>query len=446
MTSIQTSLFNSLDKILTKADHLKYDQHFVTHEGSDFRRKPRKLSFKDTISFILSMAGKPIREELLDFFHYANNTPTASALVQARSKISSRVFQFMINELNKTFSPNDLYKGYHLIAIDGSEIQIPLDFSDLDTLHKSSSKEKFLSAYHLNASYDILNNRYLDMIVQGIHSKNEVEAMWKMAERYPIKNAIFMADRNYATWNNMAHIINSGKYFLIRSKDIHSMSSLLRKCNLPDEEFDMDLHITLTRKQTKDIKSQPEKYRFLSTTSTFDFIGDNISEYQLHFRVVRFKLDGCEEYEAIVTNLSRDEFSKDEIKALYNIRWCIELSFRDLKYSADLCAVHAKKRESIQQEIWARMILYNISFIMAHHVINKNPKDKGKKRKYSYTINKKMAIHHCRHYIQYRKRKDGHPPDLETLISQDILPIRPNRKYKRNVKPQTLVCFNYRFS
>ena len=67
MISIHKTLFNSLDKILNQAGRLKYDQHFVTHEGSDFTRKSRKLSFKDTISFILSMAGKPIREELLFF-------------------------------------------------------------------------------------------------------------------------------------------------------------------------------------------------------------------------------------------------------------------------------------------------------------------------------------------------------------------------------------------
>ncbi|MCR0382886.1 hypothetical protein MKC91_08625 [[Clostridium] innocuum] len=138
MTSIHKTLFNSLDKILNKADRLKYDQYFVTHEGSDSARKSRKLSFKDTISFILSMAGKPIREELLDFFHYLNNTPTASALIQACSKISSRVFQFILNELNKAFPIDNLYKGYHLIAVDGSELQIPLDFSNPDTLHKSA--------------------------------------------------------------------------------------------------------------------------------------------------------------------------------------------------------------------------------------------------------------------------------------------------------------------
>lgn len=35
------------------------------------------------------------------------------------------------------------------------------------------------------------------------------------------------------------------------------------------------------------------------------------------------------------------------------------------------------------------MILYNISFIMANHVVNYKPKVKGKDRKYSYAINKK---------------------------------------------------------
>ena len=66
---------------------------------------------------------------------------------------------------------------------------------------------------------------------------------------------------------------------MIRVKDIHSISSFLWNYNQPDEEFDLDLHITLTRKQTKDIKSQQEKYRFLSTTSTFDFIDEHNPEY-----------------------------------------------------------------------------------------------------------------------------------------------------------------------
>lgn len=89
---------------------------------------------------------------------------------------------------------------------------------------------------------------------------------------------------------------------------------------------------------------QSEKISFLSTTSTFDFIDEHNPEYVLHFRVVRFKLDGSEEYEAIITNLSRDEFRKDEIKEIYNTRWCIELSFRDLNIQW-ICVLFMRKNE-----------------------------------------------------------------------------------------------------
>jgi hypothetical protein len=80
----------------------------------------------------------------------------------------------------------------------------------------------------------------------------------------------------------MEHIIRSGKYFLIRTKDIHSSSSLLRKFNLPDSEFDLDIKTTLTTKQTSDVRLHPEKYRFLSNTSTFDFFEACYMQAEIH--------------------------------------------------------------------------------------------------------------------------------------------------------------------
>ncbi len=284
------------------------------------------------------------------------------------------------------------------------------------------------------------------MILQGSHSKNEVLAMWTMAERFHEDKAIFIADRNYPTWNNMAHIMSSSHYFLIRAKDILSPSSILRKCNLPNEEFDIDLCITLTTKQTNDIKDNPEKYRFLSTTSTFDFLEDDNPFYTIHFRAVRFKLDGSHTYESIVTNLSRNEFSLDEIKELYHMRWGLEVSFRHLKYSVDLSALHARKRQSIQQEIWARLILYNMSFILIQHIVKEKADKAGKQKKHTYSFNKTRVIHLCRDYFRLRKRKGGDPPDLEAHILNEVLPIRPDRKNERNLRAQRVVCFNYRFS
>jgi hypothetical protein len=81
--------------------------------------------------------------------------------------------------------------------------------------------------------------------------------------------------------------------------------------------------VTLTTLQTKEIKACPEKYRFLSTSSIFDFFEDDNPYYEVSYRVVRFKLNGSEEYESIITNLPRDEFSPDEIKDLYHLRWSV---------------------------------------------------------------------------------------------------------------------------
>ena len=270
--------------------------------------------------------------------------------------------------------------------------------------------------------------------------------MWTMAERFPDTNTIFIADRNYPTWNNMEHIIRSGKYFLIRTKDIHSSTSQLRKFNLPDSEFDRDINTILTTRNTNEVKNNPDKYRFLSSTSTFDFFDKDNPFYAVSYRVVRFKLDcGSEKYESIITNLPRDEFSVNEIKELYNLRWAEEISFRHLKYSADLSAVHARKRSSILQEIWARAILYNFSFIIIRELTKLKMKKKRNKRKHEYVINKTRAIHLIRDLLM--KRKGGSsPPDLEALISNETLPLRPGRSDPRKVRPQSVIGFNYRFS
>lgn len=437
--SFSDKVFVSLKNKIARLDQLKVVNHLVNDTECDFTRN-RKLHFPDVVMLILSMAGCPIREELLEYFDYDINTATASAFVQARAKVLPEAFELLLHLFNKAYPCAETYKGYRLIAVDGSDLNIPYDPQDLTTFHRNQNNA--CSLYHINAAYDILNNRYVDMVIQGNANKYEQKAMWIMAERFPTSKTIFIADRNYPTWNNMEHIIRSGKYFLIRTKDIHSSSSLLRKFSLPDSEFDLDIKTTLTTKQTSDVRLHPEKYRFLSTSSTFDFFDAGNPFYDVSYRVVRFKLEGTEDYECIITNLPRNEFGPAEIKELYHLRWQEEISFRHLKYSADLSAVHARKRSSILQEIWARAILYNFSFVIIRELAKRRAK---KKRKYEYVINKTRAIHLIRDLLM--KRKGGSsPPDLEGLISNEILPLRPGRSDPRKVRAQSVIPFNYRFS
>ena len=159
--------------------------------------------------------------------------------------------------------------------------------------------------------------------------------------------------------------------------------------------------------------------------------------YEFHCRIVRFKITD-DTYECIMTNLDRDEFTMEVIKELYNKRWGIETSFRELKYAIGLNALHSKKRKLIQQEIYARIILYNF----CQRIVQEVRIPKKEKRKYEYQVNFTRSFHILRYFL---RKKGGSAPPVDNLIVKEILPIRPGRSDTRNVKPKTVVCFNYRY-
>ena len=89
----------------------------------------------------------------------------------------------------------------------------------------------------------------------------------------------------------------------------------------------------LTRKQTKDVKAKPPKFKFIAKSSPFDYLDLYDKKfYTLNFRVVRFAISE-DSYESIITNLPKEDFPVEEIKKVYAMRWGIETSFRELKYA-----------------------------------------------------------------------------------------------------------------
>ena len=92
------------------------------------------------------------------------------------------------------------------------------------------------------------------------------------------------------------------------------------------------------------------------------------------------------------------------------------------------------------QEIYARLIMYNFSLLIAGKVmIPEQPC-----RKYRYLINLAQAIRIC---IEYFRIHNSSPPfDLQALLSRFILPERKGRTYIRKVYPQGAKAFNYRLT
>ncbi len=411
---------------------------FCENSAVDFTHN-RKLNFETTIKNVISMETGSLKDGLLKLNDYSVDTPTASAFIQARSKIRVEAFQILFDRFNEKTHKDKLFKGYRLLAIDGSVLPIDNTIYDEETTElRHGTTAKAYSAYHLNASYDLLECTYDDLIIQGEAKKNENDAFCQLVDRYKGKKAIFIADRNYESYNGFEHVVQSGNKYLIRVKDIHSKSSITQSLvPFTDDEFDIDVFRMLTLKQNKMTKACPQLYKFIPSNMRFDFMTKENPWYEFHCRVVRFKITD-DTYECIITNLDRDEFSIDDIKNLYCKRWGIENSFRELKYAIGLNALHSKKRKLIQQEIYARMTLYNF----CQRIVQEIKIPKKDKRKYEYQVNFTRSFHILRHFLN---KKGGETPPVDHLIAKEILPIRPGRSNTRNVQSKTVVCFNYRF-
>ena len=413
---------------------------YVKNPQTDFTRK-KKLPFETVMQLLISMGGNSLYKELLESQGYDVNTATSSAFVQQRNKILPSAVEFLFQQFTQSYTDIKDYRGYRLLAIDGSDLHIATDPTDTDSYFQNQPNQKGYNLLHLNAAFDLCNRLYVDALVQPRRLSNEGRALAAMVDRSPIQGkTIVISDRGYESYNNFAHIERKGWNYVIRVKDVDS-SGILTSLRLPSSgTFDRDVQLTLTKKQTKEVKAHPEIYRFVPSTSTFDFLDlqENLF-YPISFRVVRFVLPNGT-YETVITNLSAADFPPDELKSIYNMRWGIETSFRALKYTVGLTSFHAKKQESIIQEIFARMIMYNFAEMMTSHVVISRMD-----KRHHYHVNFTVAVHVCRHFL--RSRDDEPPPDVEALIRKNILPIRPIRpgqQKTRKIRWKSAVSFVYR--
>ena len=417
----------------------------VCNPNVDFSRN-RKIPYENIILSLLTMEGTTLTNELLRQFGCSATTATSSAFVQQRKKILPIALESLFHDFAAQTFREDNYNGYKLLAVDGSDIQIPTNLNDEHSLFITKEGVKPYNLLHLNALYNLLTHTYEDAIVFKRKEAFENKALTEMVDRSTIKGkVIVIMDRGYEAYNNMAHIQEKGWFYLIRVKDFgQHKTGILHGLDLPDTaEFDEYIDLNLTRKQTNEMKKLFQKkneYRKIAHNKTFDYLpskskkSDATVLYHLPFRIVRFPISD-NSYEVVVTNLDATEFPPDSLKKLYGMRWGIETSFRDLKYTIGLLHFHSKKVEYILQEIFASLIMYNFSELITSHVVI----EKGT-RKYEYKVNFSVAVHICREFLL----KVNIPPDIESLIARYITPIRPGRSRPREMKVKQAISFMYR--
>ena len=430
--------------ILQKSIHdlTECRQMFSNDPQKDFTRK-RKLPFEKVMKAILCMGGGSVANELMDLFGFHENLATTSAFVQQRAKILPEAFESLFDMFVKnTASESNTYYGLQLLAVDGSDFLSAANSDDPDSFFPGTEEQKSYNLLHLNAMYDLLRHVYVDALLQKRRCADECGALVQMIDRSDLQNVLLIADRGYESYNVLAHLQEKGWKFLIRIKD--RTGGIVCGLDLPASPvFDLPISLNLTNRQTNEVKrllKNKNQFKFLGHPERFDFLPlhphkhDPTLFYLLSFRMVRFPVTE-DSFETVITNLDANDFPPEELRKLYAMRWGIETSFRELKYTVGLQHFHAKKVEFVHQEIFARLTMYNFYELITQSVVIQQ-----KDRKYAYMVNFSAAVHICRQFFL----RDLPPPRVEALLAKHISPIRPGRSRPRKLKVRQPFGFLYR--
>jgi hypothetical protein len=405
---------------------------YCTDPGIAFTRN-RKLGCEALIHYLIQLSDRSVSSDLMNHYDFIEDMPSASAVCQQRYKLESLAVKRVFSLFTNSFENYKTYKGYYLLACDGSDINICHNPKDKDTYYIQTSATKGYNQLHLNALYDVLNNIYRDVYIDTARKNNECNALSKMIinRQYP-DQSIMICDRGYEKYNLMATFIENGQKFIIRVKDIGS-NGILSTLDLPDDSFDTHIRKIITRINNSETISSG-LYAVLMNSSPFDYIDFENEYYEMNLRVLRFKITE-DTYECLVTNLSEDEMSAEEFKDIYHLRWNEEGAFRDLKYTIGMLYFHSANQELIRQEIYASLILHNYCRLL----INNIPPDENRNWKWKYKSNFKLAVTNIRRYMNDEIDEN----ELILRIKKFLIPIRPGRSYSRNVRPQSCKTPSY---
>lgn len=409
---------------------------FVRDPKRDFTRV-RKMGMEALLTVLLCMEGKSLSCELLSHFGCSPGIISTPGFVQQREKLLPEAMEYIFQRFSDSFHGNRLYRGFRLLATDGSDVQITTDPTDKESYFPGSRGRKPYNITKIAALYDLQNHCYVDAIIKGKAVANENKLLVEMIKRSKVKEpVILVADRNFECWDTLAHLQSKGWFYVIRVREVKGFISGL---NVPDEEeFDLPVELSLTRSQSKAVKelcADRNRCRYIPTfvrCEPLDQCGETF--YPLPFRLVRFKLPNGN-VEVLVTNLDAAGFPPEELKKLYGMRWGIETSFRELKFTIGLLHFHSKKAAFILQEIYSRLIMYNFTEFITARVAQKKCENKHDCR-----VRFPEAVLICRQLL--RGRTD--PELAEAAIARYVSPVRSGRNAPRNLNEKKPVSFIYR--
>lgn len=384
----------------------------------------------------MTQLQRSIQREIDDFVSQVSDPGCSftrvskAAFTKARAKLKHGAFvelsDIIVDTFYKSGPAKKDWKGYRLIACDGSKAELPNSKEIVEKfgVHSVRSDGKIVSVATICELYDPLNNLCIAARMDG-YKISESELFWRMLQEKEFsKGDVFICDRYFYSILLILYLKKLGIDFCFRIKSSSRMVKSLKKRKKLDGIFDVSLRREF-KKQAADL---------------------DITEQTIKCRVSIIKLEnGTEEY-LLTSFADQKNISMEDLKELYFLRWRIEENYRKLKHKVCLENFSGKSVESLYQDFYAKVFIINLTSALIHpvdHLLSESPKEK-----YIHKVNFTDALSKTKYVpikLFLEKNIKGIIASLHQWFLKSTIPIRkgrrfgriplPKRKYPQNYKP-----------
>ena len=162
----------SSNRFINFLKHKIYSKQFLENnrKSEEYFTRKRKLTFPRLVLFMLNSVKKSLQKELTEFSFLLKDERvkniTNSAFCQSRMKLNPTSF-IELNDgiINEFYTDNifELWKGFRLLAIDGSRIQLPFSLEIVEDFGFAGNQGATITPMAQTSScFDVLNNMILN--------------------------------------------------------------------------------------------------------------------------------------------------------------------------------------------------------------------------------------------------------------------------------------------
>jgi len=383
----------------------------------------RKIGFKGVLVSVLINLKRSLSVEIDNFIEKLEVDDNLEYTKQAYSKARQNLKPSAYTHLNDIAIEHiysdefKTYKGYRLIAVDGSTVQLP-NTAEMKEKYGVFHEEKMdYPAARMCLAYDVLNEVILDGKLFSYNESEQTAAVELIPNLYNTEaQDIFLFDRGFPSVRLITLLNSLNKKYIIRVS-----KSFLKEVNefTNGQDNDNTIHVNIDKRRIA-----VNRIKDITEPVSFDL------------RCARIKLDTQDEI--LVTNLTSEEMSIEELKALYNKRWGIETNYNLMKNALELENFTGDTERVVLQDFYATIYICNVASIIIADAQEEYEKATGdKKKKHGYKVNKKIAVAYVKKDLLHVMLQDDPDEAIKLYekfvkkLTKHVIPIRNNRSFER---------------